>query len=582
MGVTRAYHRPLVSGIMVISAKKVGKMIQNIGGGTLTGLATRNSDGKKMLVTNLHVMTSSVQTNPSGNEEMYQMAMTDDRKVGAIPAWDADSPAWVPIQGGQQENFADVAMCELDENVAAEFTLHDHPSHSRRKIIEGVVDPVKDDENPMTLIMMGGRGGEGTVTVKEVNWKIDTDDRIFSGVTILDCSQRPVLLGDSGSACVYKVKDGQYRMSCIVFGRDASGLIGWAFPASVAERELDITFGNRAPIADAGSDWMFDTDDLVTLDGSRSRDPEGDTLTYVWTQTGGTPKVTLNSPTQDGTSATAAFTAPSNPAVLAFDLTVADSLGQDSTDTVTIRVIQTTAEEAVNKYDANNDGLIDKDELAKAISDYLFEGKASKKEVSAVIARHQESVPPSAPADLTATDGNARITLSWNDPDNSTITQYEYRLKPGANAWGSWTIIPGSGSATVTYVITGLTNDTAYTAEVRAVNVRGIGESAQAGPVTPSVPNRQPTPPPTETWGTWADTGSTQGCGPTKKKEQSRTSNLGNTQTRWLDSPEPETWGPWTDTGKILGSGAERVKEQSRTSSCDNRETRWVGDSDLH
>ncbi len=54
MGVTRAYHRPLVSRIMVITAKQVENRIQNIGGGTLTGLATRNSDGKKMLVTNLH------------------------------------------------------------------------------------------------------------------------------------------------------------------------------------------------------------------------------------------------------------------------------------------------------------------------------------------------------------------------------------------------------------------------------------------------------------------------------------------------------------------------------------------------
>ncbi len=149
MGVTRAYHRPLVSGIMVITAKQVENRIQNIGGGTLTGLATRNSDGKKMLVTNLHVMSGSVQTNPSGSEEMYQMAMTDDRKVGSLPAWDPDSPAWVPIVSGQ-DNIADVAMCGLDEGVDAEFTMHDHPNHSSRKIIEGMEEPVDDDNNPMT------------------------------------------------------------------------------------------------------------------------------------------------------------------------------------------------------------------------------------------------------------------------------------------------------------------------------------------------------------------------------------------------------------------------------------------------
>ena len=85
-----------------------------------------------------------------------------------------------------------------------------------------------------------------------------------------------------------------------------------------------------------------------------------------------------------------------------------------------------------------------------------------------------------------------------------------------------------------------------------------------------------------ETWGSWSDTGSTRGCGPDHEKKQSRSSNYGNTQTRWVSDPEPETWGSWSDTGRTQGSGAERVKEQSRTSNCGNTEIRWVGDSDLH
>ena len=117
---------------------------------------------------------------PSGDEEMYQMALTDDRKVCSLPDWDPDSPAWVPIVSGQ-DNIADVAMCGLDEGVDAEFTMHDHPNHSSRKIIEGVVEPVDDDNNPMTLTMMGGRGGESTVTVDEVNQSRDTGGRTFTG-----------------------------------------------------------------------------------------------------------------------------------------------------------------------------------------------------------------------------------------------------------------------------------------------------------------------------------------------------------------------------------------------------------------
>ena len=53
---------------------------------------------------------------------------------------------------------------------------------------------------------------------------------------------------------------------------------------------------NEAPIANAGSSRRVHVNTLVTLNGSRSYDPDGDRLTYRWTQTKG-PPVTLSNPT---------------------------------------------------------------------------------------------------------------------------------------------------------------------------------------------------------------------------------------------------------------------------------------------
>jgi hypothetical protein len=97
--------------------------------------------------------------------------------------------------------------------------------------------------------------------------------------------------------------------------------VGWNVGGTwfVWVRELP----NNPPVADAGTDQSVDTNALVTLDGSASYDPDGDTpLTYGWTQTGGTA-VVLSS----YTASQPAFTAPGDPGVLTFTLTVTDSLG---------------------------------------------------------------------------------------------------------------------------------------------------------------------------------------------------------------------------------------------------------------
>ena len=72
----------------------------------------------------------------------------------------------------------------------------------------------------------------------------------------------------------------------------------------------------------------------MSLDGSGSSDPDGDDLTYAWTQTSG-PNVSLS----DASSANPGFTAPSADATLVFSLTVNDDTADSAADTVTVTVV---------------------------------------------------------------------------------------------------------------------------------------------------------------------------------------------------------------------------------------------------
>ena len=234
MGGTRDKHRPLLSGIQIKSG--TGRhSVRSVGAGTLTGLATRNSDGRKVLVTNLHVMAGRDDNddyrNPSGNEEMYQGLRNPSDKVGSNLDWEPLSSAG--------DNYVDVAMCELEDDVEAEFTLHDAPEHSDRTIIAGAMNPTTG----MELTLLGASTGEKTATVTHINREGEFGGVEFAGLIRLR-SSRPLLEGDSGSPCLYRVREGVYKMVGILFGINLlDSQVGWAFPASAAERALDITFG---------------------------------------------------------------------------------------------------------------------------------------------------------------------------------------------------------------------------------------------------------------------------------------------------------------------------------------------------
>ncbi|AGZ42862.1 fibronectin type III domain-containing protein [Actinoplanes friuliensis] len=92
---------------------------------------------------------------------------------------------------------------------------------------------------------------------------------------------------------------------------------------------------------------------------------------------------------------------------------------------------------------------------------------------------------PDAPTGLSAVPGPSRAVLTFSPPagnGGSAITGYEVSTNNGT----SWAALTVTGSTTRTGTVTGLTNGTAYTVRVRALNAIGNGAASAATTVTPA------------------------------------------------------------------------------------------------
>ena len=95
--------------------------------------------------------------------------------------------------------------------------------------------------------------------------------------------------------------------------------------------------------------------------------------------------------------------------------------------------------------------------------------------------------PPSPPRDLTAMAGDQAVQLSWRRPaenGGAQIVRYEYRQQEGDGPVGAWQII-GEDPPPTTHRVTGLTNGTSYTFQVRAVNNRHASPPSEPASATP-------------------------------------------------------------------------------------------------
>ena len=124
-------------------------------------------------------------------------------------------------------------------------------------------------------------------------------------------------------------------------------------------------------------------------------------------------------------------------------------------------------------------------------------GGAASDEASATPAR-----PPAKPTGMKATAGDTQITLSWNNPNDSSITGYEYRwdatnpfeaTDPVEITTIDWTVLPASDKDTTSYTFIGLKNEVKYTFWLRAVKPEVKGPASNQVWATPvPAPNNQP------------------------------------------------------------------------------------------
>ena len=99
---------------------------------------------------------------------------------------------------------------------------------------------------------------------------------------------------------------------------------------------------------------------------------------------------------------------------------------------------------------------------------------------------------PLAPTNLEASAGDGQVTLSWDDPGNSSIDSYEVSSDGGT----SYSAISNSDASTTSYTVESLANGTSYSFAVRAENEAGTGApaTATATPLFPALTDLQASP----------------------------------------------------------------------------------------
>ena len=100
---------------------------------------------------------------------------------------------------------------------------------------------------------------------------------------------------------------------------------------------------------------------------------------------------------------------------------------------------------------------------------------------TAAVADAQPTEPPAKPRNLEATASHDSVTLTWDDPDDDSITGYVIlRRIPGVDPQGHFNeLVANTGSAATSYTDNTVAAETRYTYRIKAINGAGTSERSR-------------------------------------------------------------------------------------------------------
>ena len=353
-GADHAHFRLSTAGMLAFAAAKNFEDPDDAGTDGTYEATVQVSDGTNVSTADVSVTLANRNEAPTANAGADQSGIEGGTTVtlsgsgedpdeghtqGLSYAWSQTGGTSVSLSASSAATTTFTALSRLEEDAALRFTL-------RVTDAEGLFD---EDEVQVTVLASAAPEVTGTTsfTVTEGETAVGTLTATDPDTPVGDLAwsitggtdRAHFVLSEGGTLAFLEAKDyeapddagtdGTYNLTVQVSDGTSS---------TTADLSVALANRNEAPTADAGPDQTgIEEGATVTLTGSGEDPDAGESLSYAWTQTGGT-SVSLSAPS----AATTTFTAPSGmeqDAVLAFTLRVTDGGGLFDEDEVQVTVV---------------------------------------------------------------------------------------------------------------------------------------------------------------------------------------------------------------------------------------------------